>query len=191
MGRRAMAEARFEPQDIAIALEQPGVVGFAKPRCGFDEGIEHDLQIEGRAADHLQHVSGRGLLLQRLPQVVGARLDLIEQPDVLDGNDRLVGKRGDQLDLLLAERLGLGFGDKDHAGDLAITQQGRAQRGAKATDLLRVAASKVRVGQHVRNMHDTRFQRASAGDAGSVDAHLPDLEEIPETLMDFGVVAEA
>ena len=32
----------------------------------FDQRIEHRLQIEGRAADDLEHVGGGGLLLQRL-----------------------------------------------------------------------------------------------------------------------------
>ena len=38
----------------------------AQPRCRFDKRIEHGLQVEGRAADHLEHVGGGGLLLQRL-----------------------------------------------------------------------------------------------------------------------------
>ena len=35
----------------------------------FDERIEYGLQIEGRAADDLEHVGGGGLLLQRLAQL--------------------------------------------------------------------------------------------------------------------------
>ena len=31
----------------------------------FDQRVEHRLQIEGRAADDLEHVGGGGLLLQR------------------------------------------------------------------------------------------------------------------------------
>ncbi len=31
----------------------------------FGKRIEHRLQVEGRAADHLEHVGGGGLLLQR------------------------------------------------------------------------------------------------------------------------------
>ena len=60
----------------------------------FDERIEHGLQIEGRAADHLEHVGGGGLLLQRFAQ-------LIEQARVLDGDDGLGGEVRDQLDLLV------------------------------------------------------------------------------------------
>ena len=41
-------------------------IRFAQPCRRFRERIEHGLQIEGRAADDLEHVGGRGLLLQRL-----------------------------------------------------------------------------------------------------------------------------
>ena len=39
-------------------------VRSAEPRRGFGQRIEHGLQIERRAADHLEHVGGGGLLLQ-------------------------------------------------------------------------------------------------------------------------------
>ena len=51
-----------------------------------------------------QHLGGRRLLLQRLGQLAGARLHLVEQPHVLDRDHRLVGESGDQLDLLIGER---------------------------------------------------------------------------------------
>ena len=38
-------------------------VGIAKLCSRFDERVEHRLQIEGRAADNLKHIGGRGLLL--------------------------------------------------------------------------------------------------------------------------------
>ena len=56
-----------------------------------------DLQIEGRAADDLEHVGGGGLLLERFTQ-------LVEQARVLDGDDGLSGEVLDQLDLLIGER---------------------------------------------------------------------------------------
>ena len=48
----------------------------------FDQSIEHRLEIEGRTADDLKHIGGRGLLLKRFAQ-------LVEQSRVLDGDDRL------------------------------------------------------------------------------------------------------
>ena len=51
----------------------------------LDQCIEHRLQVEGRAADDLEHVGGGGLLLQRFAQ-------LVEQAGVLDGDDGLAGE---------------------------------------------------------------------------------------------------
>ena len=52
----------------------------------------------------LQHLAGRGLLLQRLGQIVGALAQFVEQPRVLDGDDGLGGEVLHQLDLLVGER---------------------------------------------------------------------------------------
>ena len=68
-------------------------VRLAKPDRQFDQCVQHCLQVEGRAADDLEHVGGRGLLLQRLAQ-------LVEQPSILDGDDGLSGEVGEQLNLL-------------------------------------------------------------------------------------------
>ena len=57
----------------------------------------------GELRDDLQHLGGRGLLLQRLGQLARARLHLVEQPHVLDRDHRLVGEGRDQLDLLVGE----------------------------------------------------------------------------------------
>ena len=57
-----------------------------------DQRIEHRLQVEGRAADGLRHVADRRLLLQRFAQLLGACLDFVEEPCVLDRNDGLVGE---------------------------------------------------------------------------------------------------
>ena len=62
----------------------------------FHQRIEHRLQIEGRAADDLEHVGGRGLLLQGFTQFV-------EQSRVLDCDDGLVGEARDQCDLLVGK----------------------------------------------------------------------------------------
>src|SRR5262245_48013005 len=71
-------------------------VRLAQPRRRFDQRIKHSLQIERRAADHLQDIGGGGLLLQRFAQ-------LVEQPRVLDGDDGLGCEIGHQLDLLVGE----------------------------------------------------------------------------------------
>ena len=73
-------------------------IGFTQPRGRLDQRVEDRLQIEGRAADHLEHIGGGGLLLKRFAQ-------LVEQARVLDRDHSLSGEVREQLDLLLGERL--------------------------------------------------------------------------------------
>ena len=75
-----------------------GHVRIAHARCQFGQRIEHCLKIERRAADDIEHVGGRGLLLERFAQFV-------EQPRILDGDHRLIREGSDQFDLLVGERL--------------------------------------------------------------------------------------
>ena len=70
-------------------------------------GVEHRLKFAGRTGDDLQHLGGGGLLLQRLGELARARLHLVEQPHVLDGDHRLVGEVRHELDLLVGERADL------------------------------------------------------------------------------------
>ena len=58
--------ARFKVVSFALRSTYDDRVGLAKARRRFDECVEHRLQIEGRAADHLEHVGGGGLLLQAI-----------------------------------------------------------------------------------------------------------------------------
>jgi hypothetical protein len=72
---------------IADSPSDNRLIGLAELDRRSREGVENRLKVKGRAADDLQHVGGRGLLLERLAQ-------LVEQPRVLDGDDRLSGKTG-------------------------------------------------------------------------------------------------
>src|SRR6266700_45366 len=67
-----------------------------------DDGLEHGLDIQGRA-HRLADLTQCGELVHRAGQLARARLQLLEQARVLDGNDGLVGKGLQQLDLLARE----------------------------------------------------------------------------------------
>src|SRR6476660_1839674 len=71
---------------------------LAQPRRFFQHRIEYRGEIAGRGVDDTEHLGGRGLLLQSLAL-------LCQQSHILDCDDSLIGKRRDQLDLLVAERL--------------------------------------------------------------------------------------
>ena len=75
-----------------------------------------------RAGDDLEHFRRRGLLLQRLTEIVGALLHLVEQPHVLDRDHCLVGESFDQRDLLVGERFDLELVDLDGAHQLIVLE---------------------------------------------------------------------
>src|SRR5271166_4961824 len=63
-----------------------GHVRLAEAGRRLSQRVEYRLQIEGRAADDLQHLGGRGLLLrggrlllQRLVELAGAQVELLSQ----------------------------------------------------------------------------------------------------------------
>ena len=111
------------------------LVRVAQAGRRFHEGIEHGLQIERRAADDLEHVGCRGLLLKRLAQIVGALAQLLEQSRVLDGDDGLLGEILDQRDLLAGERLHLFAEDRDCADQLVFLQHRHDDHGASTGDI--------------------------------------------------------
>jgi hypothetical protein len=53
MNLRGVAVAGSPVQVFAVALEYPGVIRIAQPCGRLHKRVEHDLQIEGGAADHL------------------------------------------------------------------------------------------------------------------------------------------
>ena len=79
----------------------------------------------------MQHLGGRRLLLQRLGELAGARLHLVEQPHILDGDHRLVGERGDQFDLLVGERSYLRTRQHDHANRCAVAHERDAKNSSE------------------------------------------------------------
>ena len=73
----------------------------------FTIASKHRLGIRRRTADHPQDLPRRRLLLQRLGQLAVPRLELLEEPHVLDRDHRLVGEGLEELDLLAGEGPGL------------------------------------------------------------------------------------
>src|SRR6516162_9775113 len=106
---------RRQYEMVALRPNDCGHVRLAQKRCGLGESVEHELQIERGTAYCLEHVGRCSLLLQRLTQFV-------EQPGVLDGDDRLGGEVLQQLDLFIGERLDFDSSNRDDADDLVYPQ---------------------------------------------------------------------
>ena len=103
VGREGMSEDEFlclrrkaTRRDQVIFIVSPPehhcLVGAAEARHRLHQRVENRLEVDGRAADDLEHIGGRSLLLQRLTQVVGACPHLVEQPYILNCDHSLIGK---------------------------------------------------------------------------------------------------
>ena len=120
--RRCAYVAQRKRKLVAFAKPQVAELGFADAGRIFQHRLEYRLQLAGRAGDDLQHFGGRGLLLQRLGEIVGALAQLVEQPRVLDGDDGLGGEVLHQLDLLVGERPDFLAEDGDGADQLIVLE---------------------------------------------------------------------
>jgi len=84
--------------------------------------------LAGRAADDLQHLRRRGLLLQCLGKIVRALAQFIEQPRVLNGDDGLGSKGPEKRNLFLCERLNFTTSNLDCSDRDSLTQQRNTSR---------------------------------------------------------------
>ena len=100
---------------ICISEIQRAELGLANPHCVRQHGLEHRLQLSGRAAYDLEHVGGRRLLLQRFAQ-------LVQKPRILNRDDGLSGEVRHQLDLLVGERAHFFAVDGDGANQFVLFQ---------------------------------------------------------------------
>ena len=102
----------------------------ASQSCAADSvsRIKYGLQVEGRAADRLEHVGGGGLLLQRFAQ-------LVEQARVLDGDDGLAGEVLHQFDLLVGEGANLLAVDGKDADQLVVLEHRNVKDGPEASEI--------------------------------------------------------
>src|SRR6516165_10122731 len=66
LGLRYTPRTRHRAVGLALAYCDRCDIRAAKPGNRFDYCVQHRLHIGGRAADDLEHVAGRGLVLERL-----------------------------------------------------------------------------------------------------------------------------
>ena len=95
-----------DAQQLPIVTEDEGSLGLAQADRVLGQRLEHRLEVERGPPDHLEQLAGRRLLLERDSEVVIARLQLLEQPHVLDGDHRLIGERLHHRDFPVRERAG-------------------------------------------------------------------------------------
>src|SRR5262249_7222353 len=106
----------------AVVTEHVAKEAVAQAHRTAHDGVEHWLDIDWRATDHAKNLAGCRLLLQRFGESTVPSLQFLEEPHVLDRDDRLVGERLQQRDLLLGERPHLGAADLNRADRDALTK---------------------------------------------------------------------
>ena len=86
------AEHRHRAKVVPLSQKKIADLGLADASRILQHCVEHWLQFAGRRAYDAQHFRSRRLLLQRLCEVTCALAQFVEQPRVLDGDDRLGGE---------------------------------------------------------------------------------------------------
>src|SRR5262249_49934881 len=118
-----------DSQKTTIEAEEAGLLRSAQPHRVLGNRVENRLEIRGRAGDHTQDLTRCRLLLQRLGQLTIPLPQLVEQADVLDGDDGLVGEGLEERHLAVGERPDFEATDEDHADRLALAHERDAERG--------------------------------------------------------------
>ena len=97
-------------------------VAYTRGVLGND--IQYRLDISRRAGDDTKNLTRRRLLFQRL-------LEFLEESDVLNGDDRLVGKGFKKLSLRWSERVYLGSTRTQRSNELLLQTKRSDQEAAK------------------------------------------------------------
>jgi len=147
---------------VCLTSIQGAKFGVADPDGVLQHGRKHRLKIAGRTADDLEHLRGCRLLLQRFGEFARALLLRLEQPRVLDRDDRLVGKGLDQLDLLLSEWPYGSAMQKEQANGSPLPQKRHAKDRTKIPESCRFTEGIFRISKYVWNLNRFALQQNSA-----------------------------
>ena len=148
-----MAIAGCPPEDFTVASEYPRNMAFAQTCCRFEKRIEDRFQIEGRAADDLEHVGGGGLLLERFAQFA-------DQTRVLYCDHSLICKCFNELNLLFSKCTWLSALQSKHTDDGSFTYERNTETTAYVDYtpiILKPTAVEVGINQKIRNVNRAPF----------------------------------
>src|SRR5262249_52880643 len=127
-------------------------VGIVENELGIaDNGIEWRAQLMTHIREELR------LVLACLFQLATFLLQVLKQSNILDCNDCLVRKGGNQLDLPLGERTRNLANQYNNANGYSLAQKRHAQHSAVSGDSLTFRIGIIRIGQDVGNMYGAPF----------------------------------
>src|SRR5262249_19931582 len=156
------AVVRHKVEEMTVKPVDKTVLGVAEPRRALGDHVKYRLDVSQRAADNVEHVAGCCLVFESFAQFLRARLHLVEQPHVLDRDQRLVGKSGDELDLPVRERLDVIALQADDGDHYAVAQQRNPEHGAIAADLLGLQHVVLGISHAIRQVNRFSLNRGSA-----------------------------
>src|SRR6516165_1741522 len=63
---------------LPLSDSETSHVGLAEPRGRLDDRVQNRLEVESRAADDLQYITGRRLVFERLLKIARACVEFVE-----------------------------------------------------------------------------------------------------------------
>src|SRR4029453_13130864 len=117
------SEVRRPSVDLAVKPQDKPCIRTTEPGGVFDERRADRLQIERRAADHLEHFTRGGLLFQGLGEITVTLLQFLEQSHVLDCDYGLVGEGFQKSNLLIGKWADFKATNKNCADRCPLTEQ--------------------------------------------------------------------
>src|SRR6516165_4920947 len=153
---------RTEHNYVAVAEKDPRVQRFAQTGGIRDDRVQNRLKIARRFADDAQHLCGSGLLLQRLGELARARLHLLKQPHIFNGDESLVGKSSDELDLFFREGFYSCLPERDRAEGSAIAQQRHSEHGGMLRDRLVVRHGVFGIGRRIKYVNRAPLKHSAS-----------------------------
>ena len=97
-------------------------------------------------------------LIHRPSEIAGPSLKFLEQADILDGDDGLVGKGRHEFYLSVGEGLDLGLPNREDPAKGISSEHGYGEDSTEVENLLPVIRKlKPRLGEHVRGVNGSPF----------------------------------
>src|SRR5215475_10821195 len=98
---------RRQVNQLTVESSNGATVSVEEPDGASADGVKDGAEVRRGAGDDPQDLARGCLLVEGLRQVLVPRLQLLEQPHVLDGDDRLVGEGLEEADVMLSKWCGL------------------------------------------------------------------------------------
>ena len=139
---------------LAIAELHLAIGGLAETTRAPGNDLEHWLGVGLSLADGPQYLTGGRLPGDGLRQLGIARLQFLEQPHVLDGDDGLVGEGLEECDLALREGPRRAAADGNDADHRSVTQHRDTKAAPETGRVGQVGVGVLRVVQDRRMVND-------------------------------------